>query len=224
MDGLIQGSVAPTHDLIRLSEPTALTSDGPVPSWVATTLEQIPWVVVRRGFIRNGMIPIGVRGAARNQRFGAFVSAAQIAERLAPEDLLLRATESQHGEAVPAMTALARVVPVLARHGARWGPGGSVGFEIATGAATATPSSDLDLIVRQHHRLEPKKAIELLAALANAAAPARIDVMLETPSGGVSLAEIAAMPPQLLVRTPYGPRLLLDPWMVDPTVPLEVAS
>jgi hypothetical protein len=31
---VMPGSSAPTHDLIRLREPIALTVDAPVPSWV----------------------------------------------------------------------------------------------------------------------------------------------------------------------------------------------
>jgi phosphoribosyl-dephospho-CoA transferase len=213
-----------THDLIRLVEPIDLVAETPAPLWLGPALQRAPWVVIRRGPVHHGMIPVGVRGAARHQRLGAFLPAARISERLAPEDLSLHTTGPKRREAVPAMAALARVAPVLARHGARWGPGGSVGFEIASGVATATPRSDLDLILRQDHRLEPMNAIELLAELAKAAAPARIDVMLETPSGGVSLADFAAMPPQLLVRTPLGPRLLLDPWMEVTTARLEVAS
>jgi phosphoribosyl-dephospho-CoA transferase len=112
----------------------------------------------------------------------------------------------------------------LARRGHRWGPGGSVGFEIATGVRTATSSSDLDLILRQDRRLQPGEAIELRAALAEAAAPARIDVMLETPCGGVSLTDLAAMPGQVLVRTPDGARLSADPWMADAGGLLEGAS
>jgi phosphoribosyl-dephospho-CoA transferase len=103
----------------------------------------------------------------------------------------------------------------LARRGHRWGRGGGVGFEIATDVPTATSSSDLDLILRQDRRLEPNEAIVLRAAWAGAAAPARIDVMLETPRGGVSLADLAAMPALVLVRTPDGARLSADPWMVD---------
>ena len=49
------------------------------------------------------------------------------------------------------------------RRGDRWGPGGSVGFEIATGAATATATSDLDLILRQDVRLGPNEATDLLS-------------------------------------------------------------
>ena len=105
------------------------------------------------------------------------------------------------------------MAPILASRGYRWGPGGGVGFEIATGVATATSSSDLDLILRQNHRLGRDEAIDLRAVLAEAAAPARIDVLLETPRGGVSLADLAARPPQVLLRTPDGPRLSADPWM-----------
>ena len=74
--------------------------------------------------------------------------------------------------------------------------------------ATATASSDLDLILRQDCRPEPRpgvpgaSATDLLAALTIAAAPASIDVMIETPMGGVSLADLAAMHAQVLVRTP----------------------
>ena len=55
------------------------------------------------------------------------------------------------------------------------------------------------------------------------AIPARTHVMLETPSGGVSLADLAATHARVLVRTPEGPRLSVDPWMVDGTVSLEAA-
>jgi phosphoribosyl-dephospho-CoA transferase len=206
---------APTHDLIRLREPVALTADAPVPGWVEPALLQTPWVVVRRGHVCDGMMPVGVRGLARSQRFAAFVSVGEIASRLSPEDLtvLYHDMEQKRKEAVPALAALARVAPILSSRGHRWGPGGSVGFEIATGEVAATSSSDLDLILRRDHRLGPDEASDLQAVLAEAAAPARVDVLLETPLGGVSLADLAAMPARVLVRTPDGPRLSADPWM-----------
>jgi phosphoribosyl-dephospho-CoA transferase len=219
-------SLGTTHDLLRPREPIALTADAPAPSWLGPSLERAPWVVIRRGPVCDGMIPVGARGSARHQRFAAFLSVAEIAERLSPEDLVVsrRAAEQERGDAVPALAALARVAPVLARRGLRWGPGGSVGFEIATGVPTATSTSDLDLILRQERRIEPGEAGDLLAALAEAAVPARLDVMLETPRGGVSLADLAGRPARLLVRTPDGPRLSVDPWGVDATALSEVAS
>jgi phosphoribosyl-dephospho-CoA transferase len=216
-------SPATTHDLIRPVAPIALTAETPAPSWLGPALQQAPWVVVRRGLARDGMIPVGVRGPERSKRFAAFLSVAQVAQRLSPEDLDVAAGQ-QRRNSVPALAALARVAPVLASHGSRWGPGGSVGFEIASGVATATPRSDLDLILRQDHRIVSTKAAELLAALAREAAPVRVDVMLETPGGGVSLADLAAMHARVLVRTPCGPRLVVDPWIMGPTARLEAAS
>jgi len=208
---------ASTHDLIRLREPEALTVDAPPPSWVEPALRQAPWVVVRRGYLHGGTIPIGVRGGSRSQRFAAWVAVTEITERLSPEELidLPSRLESTRKDQIPALAALARVAPLLAQHGYRWGPGGSVGFELATGAATATTASDLDVILRQSHRLQPQDALALQAALVEVAAPARIDVLLETPCGGVSLADLAARPTKVLVRTPDGPRLVSDPWMVE---------
>jgi phosphoribosyl-dephospho-CoA transferase len=225
MERLTDGCLAPTHDLIRLREPIALGVNAPVPPWVEPMLRRAPWVVVRRGHVREGMVPVGVRGLKRSERFAAFVAVAEIDDRLSPEDLTdsRYIIEKKRKDAVPALAALAGVAAILARCGGRWGPGGSVGFEIATGVATATASSDLDLILRHERPLELNKATDLLAALAEAAAPARIDVMLETPIGGVSLADLAAAQAQVLIRTPFGPCLALDPWMVDASALLEVA-
>jgi len=221
MERLTAGSLAPTHDLVRLREPIALAVTAPVPSWVEPVLRRIPWVVVRRGHVRDGMMPVGVRGPTRSQRFAAFVAVVEIADRLSPEDLIGSGyvLSQKRKDTVPALAALDRVAGFLMRRGYTWGPGGSVGFEIATGAATATAASDLDLILRQDRRLEQRPGVpgapatDLLAALAKAAAPARIDVLLETPLGGVSLADLAALQAQVLVRTSCGPRLAVDPWI-----------
>jgi phosphoribosyl-dephospho-CoA transferase len=202
-----------THDLLRLRSSVALSTEGLLPAWVEPALVRAPWVVVRRGIVRDGMIPVGVRGSTRSERFAAFLALSEVADRRSPEDLAVLPSR-RRGE-VPALAALARVAPILEGLGRRWGPGGSVGFEIATGVPTATATSDLDLILVQEQRLPPAEAIALRAVLSEAAAPARVDLLLETPAGGVSLAELAARPAQVLVRTPRGPRLLADPWGID---------
>jgi phosphoribosyl-dephospho-CoA transferase len=188
-----------------------------LPEWIEPALRRAPWVVVRRGHVQAGRVPVGVRGSTRSQRFAAWLAISEIAERLSPEDLigLPRTVGQTRKDRVPALAALDRIAPLLARHSYRWGPGGSVGFELATGAAAATPSSDLDVILRQPHRLPPHEALTLRSALQEAAAPARIDVLLETPQGGVSLADLAVAPKQVLLRTPNGPRLAADPWLVE---------
>lgn len=202
-----------THDLIRLPDPRAIVADTPIPSWALPALRVIPWVVVRRGRVRDDRIPIGIRGTIRSQRFGAFVDVAEISELLSPEDLLdHRTLDRNHRTRVPAWTALVRVAPILTHRDRRWGPGGSVAFEIATGVATVTLSSDLDLIVRCDRRLSRGDAIDLLASLNDSASSTRIDVTLETPHGGVSLADLATTPSRVLLRTQDGPCLCSDPW------------
>jgi phosphoribosyl-dephospho-CoA transferase len=220
---LITGQLLGTHDLLRLRQPCALMTDAPLPSWVEQVLRDTPWVVVRRGLMRGSRIPIGVRGRTRSQRYAAFVDFADVIDLRFPEDLVVSAgaLEQERREMVPALAALTRVAPVLVRHGEPWGPGGSVGFELATGVPTATPSSDLDVIVRQRRRLDSREARELLNALVEAVLLARVDVMLETPSGGVLLADLASSPKQVLVRTPDGPRLLCDPWLVNSDAALD---
>ena len=211
------GPPAPTHNLLRVRDPIALAMDDSAPEWVGPVLRQTPWVVVRRGYLQDGSIPVGVRGATRTQRFAACLTMAEIAEQVSPEELtdFRSVVQATRRDAVPALAALTRVAPLLERRRYRWGPGGSVGFELATGAAITTASSDLDVILRQAHRLEPRDADALLAALVEAAAPARIDVLVETPHGGVSLADLAARPTHVLVRTPHGVRLEDDPWIAD---------
>src|SRR6266850_1309345 len=78
------------NDLLRLQPRAALILDAPAPDWVAPSLAGIPWVVVRRGEIRNGVIPVGVRGLARAERFKALVSLSGVAYRVSPGDLALR--------------------------------------------------------------------------------------------------------------------------------------
>ena len=212
---------AQTHDLIRVRDSMAVTADGAVPSWVQPSLACTPWVVVRRGYIQDGKIPVGVRGSIRSQRFAAWLAVSEIVERRSPEELWNDGV-ANHASSSLALSALSRVAPVLMRYGCRWGPSGSVGFELATSAPTVTASSDLDIVLRQPCRLKPDEVSVLQAALIEAAAPVKIDAMLETPLGGVLLAELAAAPSRVLVRTTNGPCLAVDPWAINES--MEVLS
>src|SRR6266436_21564 len=180
-----------THDLLRLQPRASLILDVPAPEWVVACLAETPWVIVRRGEIRNGIIPIRVRGAARKQRFDARIPLSSVAYRSTPEDLAGRRCEPWRAAKVPALAALARVDPVLTRRGCVWGPTGSVAYELATPLPVSTPACDLDLVLREEEPPSLEHARELLTELAEAAAPARIDVLVETRQGGINLASLA---------------------------------
>jgi len=202
------------HDLLQIRPGAWIAPSSDEPDWVRDALARAPWVVVRRTRAAAGFVAVGVRGSARSQRFGTWLNTEEIESSSAPEDL--RAIEPLRARrALPAFIALAalRETPSPLRDYA-WGPTGSAGFELAAGVPTLTASSDLDILVCLPQRV-PRAAIDSLAqTLARAASRAgtRIDAQLETPSGGVALAELAAHKPRVLARAASGAQLIADPW------------
>lgn len=202
--------------MLRLSGAADLVHLEGLPPWVEDSLHQAPFVVVRRAAMIDGMIPVGVRGSLRNQRLAAYLAPGSILGRIAPEQLVgarsARAT-AQSGQ-IPALNALAIIEAELADFPFRWGPTGSIGFELATGLAAATPASDLDLLIRVPERLSMATAEALLASVSTG--PCRVDVQLETSRGAVSLAEYARGEGPILLRRTSGPMFVCDPWDPDP--------
>lgn len=195
------------HDLLRVS--TARAAEAvvvidPRHAWVGAALRRAPWVVVRRRAIRDGLVPVGIRGLARSERAAALVALQDVVEHVSPEALAGRPHSDEP------FAALSRIASLL--EGRPWGPGGSVGFELATGVGVVSPTSDLDIIVRAAERVDPYEAAALLGRLGEQAAPVRIDVVLETPRGGIALADLATSPGRVLVKTNGGPQIYSDPW------------
>ena len=201
-----------THALLRIAGPGALAGVGALPAWAEATLARAAWVVVRRAGSCDGLIPVGVRGATRAERLAAWLSPRAVLECLTPPQLAARACWQSGARAaqVPALAALEAVAALMRRQLLDWGPCGSVGFELASGIATATADSDLDLMVEARTPLTRAAAAQLQAALA--LLPVRADVLLEGPQGAVALGEYAAARRPLLLRTADGPRLVDDPW------------
>jgi phosphoribosyl-dephospho-CoA transferase len=173
------------HSLLRVTDLDALLWDVRRPAWTLAALQLAPWTVVRRAPPRLELWPVGVRGSQRAQRSAA------------------------------AIAVLDEVAAVLAAHGyaGRWGPGGSVGFELASGVPSTTAGSDLDLVLSVDEPMARNAAIRLHADLAKL--PVRIDLLLETPQGAAALAEYAKGEGATLLRSALGPRLVADPWSAD---------
>lgn len=199
------------HDLLRLAQPPV--DDNP-PDWVRDAFARAPFAVVRRAQSAEGFVAAGIRGATRAQRFATWVPVADIDASFSPEDLV--ATEPlDERSTLPAFAALALLRDARsALHDFAWGPTGSAGFELATRSSTVSESSDLDLLIRMPERCDPATLRALADGLAYASsrARARIDAQLETPAGGVALAELVAGKPRVLARSARGARLVGDPW------------
>jgi phosphoribosyl-dephospho-CoA transferase len=201
------------HDLIRL-RPSAVSSAGVAkPAWVVLQNPKDLWVVVRRATAPDGLVAVGIRGSNRQQRWGGFAEIADIKERLRPSQLCFRKVRRTRVVA-PALEALSWLEGQLDQSELDWGPVGSVGFELATGQKVVTGASDLDIALFAPTRFSRETARNLWSTMR--AAPAKMDVRVETPHCGFSLEEYARNESdKVLVRVPEGRQFATDPWSVS---------
>ena len=95
--------------------------------------------------------------------------------------------------------------------GRPWGPGGSVGFELATGNLVANEQSDLDIVIYADKRMTVNHAKSLCAHTMELSAV--VDIRVETLVAGFSLREYARTGlTGILLRTPDGHAFGNDPW------------
>ena len=173
-------------------------------------------VCLNEGGYEAPVVAVGVRGAARRERWAAWLDSSDVLEQLKPVDLTprLSALSPQRLAAAPALAAAAALDaawPDLEATPA-WGPTGSVGFELASERPIAHADSDLDAIIRCPAPVAVAKAQTWLAAFDKASFGVRCDVLLETPMGGVALLDYVRSAPPMMLRTGAGPRLVHDPW------------
>jgi phosphoribosyl-dephospho-CoA transferase len=189
------------HDLLRIASIAQLCREGP--AWLGPALRQAPWVVLRRARCAPGYVPVGIRGPHRSQRHAAVLDAGLISEVLSPPDLVERADRLPD---LPVTTALRQAAALLTPTGLVWGPGGSVGFTLATGVSVVTATSDLDIVLT----VDDVPPLAMLADLRAAfrELPARVDCQLALPIGGVALDELLGQADRVLVRTNDGPSLI----------------
>ena len=189
------------HDLLRIASVAQLCREGP--AWLAPALGQAPWVVVRRARCAPGYVPVGIRGPDRSQRHATLLDAGMISEVQSPQDLVERVDRLPN---LPVTNALRQAAALLTPTDLAWGPGGSVGFTLATGVSVVTATSDLDLILT----VDDVPPLAMLADLREAfrGLPARVDCQLDLPIGGVALDELLGPADRVLVRTADGPSLI----------------
>jgi len=195
------------HDLLRLAPRAELIAVDDVPGWVNTSLARAPFVVVRRAEIVGDLVPVGVRGMRRAERFPALLRRRDIAETITPETLA-RSTAPRRD--LPAFAALAVVASAAARFDLVWGPGGSVGFELASGAPVVTAQSDLDIVLHPHASNTQVQLEEFVRCVD--AADVRVDATIEAEIGAVAAREWLLSPGSVLIKTRSGPRLGAFAW------------
>jgi phosphoribosyl-dephospho-CoA transferase len=127
-----------------------------------------------------------------------------------PDQLrLLLAEDSRRG--LQAFRTLSYLESYLVGVDMSWGPGGSVGYELASGIPAVRGDSDLDFILFAPKKLDLTKAQDLWRMISSA--PGKVDALVETPYCGFSLEEfVTASPRKILLRTSDGRILGSNPW------------
>jgi len=206
-----EGHSVQTHDLLEIDAKRLLASQASAPQWVEEDLSQNPFVVVRRGLAARYEIPIGVRGAERNQRWAAFCHPKFVKSILPPPQLLRRTVPISRVNVIRAFRALNVLKNRWTDLDLPWGPTGSVGFELATGRPVTTEVSDLDIAIRARDRISREQARSFWERVVGL--QTKVDVRVETPECSFSLEEFACTScPRILLRYPDGLRLGDDPW------------
>jgi phosphoribosyl-dephospho-CoA transferase len=205
-------SIPKTHDLLQLSCLELEQADPIKPEWLDAVLKACPWVVVRRAVSHTKQVPVGVRGKERAQRWAGFVNPEQIEQVVSPNQLRESLVESSR-RGLRAFHSLRFLGTKAALKGLDWGPGGSAGFELASGRPTVTEASDLDIIIRAPEPFDRRFANSICIQLEGVST--RVDVLIETPYCGFSLNEYAhSQLDKVLVRTDTGRILAANPWGV----------
>ncbi|WP_019913756.1 malonate decarboxylase holo-ACP synthase [Paenibacillus sp. HW567] len=200
------------HDLIEVSDLSYLVMDEER-EWVTTSLLRTPFVVVRRAErYQDGSVPVGIRGAQRNQREPAFLAPQGIGRIISPyeiaENRMWKVVPAER-QALPVLRIMDQVAELMTNW--RWGPTGSAGFELVTGTPSLKETSDLDLVIDWECHFNFETAANLLYEFDQL--EARIDIQVECAEGAYILREIIDSRAETVVlRTPLGPKLVRSPW------------
>ncbi|MHA3112233.1 malonate decarboxylase holo-ACP synthase [Acinetobacter sp. ANC 4193] len=200
-------SAPQAHDLLWGMPLSALPEQVPDWAWQAIAAGQP--VVVRRAVTDPDQVAVGIRGVQRLQRLACMMPKAAIQRIVKPEQLI-----EVNVEQFPIIAEKIQLIDqVLQATGWTWGITGSTGFELATGIQVTHANSDLDVLIRMPNELSKAQAKVLLTALRQS--PVRVDVQLQTPYGGVALADWANARHQMLLKCAEGAVLVDNPWAMQ---------
>ncbi|TCP30874.1 phosphoribosyl-dephospho-CoA transferase [Scopulibacillus darangshiensis] len=200
------------HNILQFKHKEDLVSDLELPEWSAESIDHAPFAVIRRAPFKENLVPVGIRGKERNQRFASYLPIDKIKTCISPLRLAKEKAWNKNIriDAIKALSVLPALDGIISAYGMPWGPTGSIGFELATGMPAAKETSDLDAIVCLPQELPRKKAKRLAEELN--ALPVPVDVQIMTPFGGVALMEYARGDKPLIMKTNNGPKFVEDPW------------
>ena len=189
------------HDIVRFRDIGDITFHEEVPDWVRARPACRHHAVVRRMKTNAQTVAIGLRGKGRSERIAGFINKADIEEIISPESLVGGPAHDRNSRFHDILTEIDAIVSPF---GYKWGPTGSVGFELATGITVTTHASDLDMTVYVPANPDYEALIQLDQQLQRY--PLRMDVQIEFGQMGAALLpDIVKFKSGFLLRTSSGP-------------------
>ncbi|MFZ4199268.1 malonate decarboxylase holo-ACP synthase [Lysinibacillus sp. NPDC056220] len=191
------------HDILKFTDIHQLNDHTAIPAWVTRSIESTSYGVVRRAPIMNQLVPIGLRGNARHERFGTSINQQYILDITTPCSLITRLDFFKNNRFY---SLLKEIRYKFDSYKIKWGPTGSVGFELATGIQVTTTTSDLDLLICLEV-IDEKLLHEISNLLVSS--HITIDAQIEIPGLGAFLLNdyVENKERGFIIRTLYGPQL-----------------
>lgn len=196
------------HDLIWLKPSTHLPIND-LADWVSTVWDFQEPVIVRRDYLKN-YIPVGIRGYARNQRQALWITNNDILQKISPQAVAALAHTPEQQKKLADFPAYQALNTVL-QQSWPWDIGvtGSLAISLVSEKIYVNMSSDLDLTIRCEMPMEKSQFKAFYSFIKAQVVP--IDVQIETPLGGFSLAEWMKSP-TVMLKTDFGPKIINHPW------------
>lgn len=173
------------------------------------SLSQKVFGVVRRSIVDSpDLVPIGLRGKNRNQRYSQEVSIEAIEKVIHPWELVnTKSFREKEISEYSVYQEYLKAKGILAD--SKWGIGGSLGFELASEIAAVKETSDFDLLIFTNS--ESELPINIIKK--NSSFFEKLDTQIVSQRGGFSLKEYLHNPEKkILLKTNRGPKLTKEIW------------
>ena len=196
------------HDFVWVGSNSDVPLDT-LPEWVKTQWNSKLPLIVYREKADNNQLTVAIRGIKPHQRVTTQISKSAITHIMNVESLVSNSIELQRSMfiALPPI----QVLLLISQHNWpwKWGVTGSCAYTLATDIQSMLADCDLDVVIRCPTRQQKEDFAQFAIKANTPYCP--IDIHVETPKGGFSLAEWFKND-QVALHTPTGDVMTADPW------------
>ncbi|MGJ3353307.1 malonate decarboxylase holo-ACP synthase [Providencia sp. Je.9.19] len=196
------------HDFVWVGS----NSDVPIeslPEWVKSQWNSRLPLIVFREKADDGKLTVSIRGIRPSQRVTTQIDKSAITHIMNIESLVSNSIELQRSMfiALPPV----QVLLLISQHNWpwKWGVTGSCAYTLATDIQSMLSDGDLDVVIKCPTRHQKEDFADFAIKANTPYCP--IDIYVETPKGGFSLAQWFKND-QVTLHTPTGNVMTADPW------------